>query len=107
MWEYCAESAESVSDGTDPNDVPGGTAPDSPVQLPEFTAVDQSGSDFSLAQLQVCFVHLQTISSIPIGMPSHRDHVAAAMTASIIADLQPCSFCLLVPCIQEETGVYW
>lgn len=82
VWVYCAESAESVSDGTDPNDVPGGTAPDSPVQLPEFTAVDQSGSDFSLAQLQVCFVHLQTISSIPIGTPCHRYHVAAVMTAS-------------------------
>ena len=50
-----AESAGSVSDGTDPNDVPGGSAPEEPVQLPQFTAVDQSGSDFSLAQLQVCF----------------------------------------------------
>ncbi|EIE23411.1 hypothetical protein COCSUDRAFT_62946 [Coccomyxa subellipsoidea C-169] len=56
--EAQAESAGSVSDGTDPNDVPGGSAPEEPVQLPQFTAVDQSGSDFSLAQLQGDFTLL-------------------------------------------------
>ena len=72
-----AESAESVSDGTDPNDVPGGTAPDSPVQLPEFTAIDQSGSDFSLQQLQVC---VSCAFPFLFNVPMHSPHIACIST---------------------------
>lgn len=37
----------------DPNEVKGGSAPDEPIQLPEFTATDQSGNEFGLEQLKV------------------------------------------------------
>ena len=45
--------AGSVTEGVDPNELPTGSAPEDPVQLPDFTVIDSTGSDFSLDKLQV------------------------------------------------------
>ena len=45
--------AGSVTEGVDPNELPAGSAPEDPVQLPDFTVIDSTGSDFSLDKLQV------------------------------------------------------
>ena len=36
------------------NDVETGSAPDEPVQIPDFTATDQLGHEVSLEQIKVC-----------------------------------------------------
>lgn len=48
-------------DGVDPNDVEGGTAVDEPVQLPNITAINQSGDKFSLEQLKVLLFRIHFI----------------------------------------------
>ncbi len=45
--------AGNVTYGVHPNELPTGTAPEDPVQLPDFTVIDSTGSDFSLDKLQV------------------------------------------------------
>ncbi|CAL8472278.1 g11820 [Coccomyxa elongata] len=53
-----AREAGSVTDGVHPNELPTGTAPEDPVQLPDFTVFDSTGSDFSLDKLQGDFTLL-------------------------------------------------
>jgi len=49
--KYVPENAAQL----DPNDVKTGSAPDEPVQIPEFTAVDQLGNEVGLEQIKVCW----------------------------------------------------
>ncbi len=48
--KYVPENAAQL----DPNEVKTGSAPDAPVQIPEFTAVDQLGNEVGLEQIKVC-----------------------------------------------------
>ena len=49
-----ADSATETPELLDPNQVKGGTAPSKTVPLPDFTATDHTGSQFTLDQIKVC-----------------------------------------------------
>ncbi len=57
MCAAYAASATETPETLDPNQVKGGTAPSKTVQLPDFTATDHTGSEFTLEQIKVwCWI---------------------------------------------------
>ena len=53
MLVLAEKSVPDNSAQPDANDVKTGSAPDEPVQIPDFTATDQLGNEVSLEQIKV------------------------------------------------------
>ena len=60
-----ADSATETPETLDPNQVKGGTAPSKTVQLPDFTATDHTGSEFTLEQIKVWCCTVKESSLMP------------------------------------------